>query len=84
MSDFGLLISFDDRPRDFVHGVEFGMIWEKLKSGVEEVSNGGFPIRLQNQELIYRACEHFGYEAHFKECYVSGWIDFIAIKKQLV
>ncbi len=80
MSKMKLLISFDDRSAQFVEGVEFGGLFQKLKSGEEKVSNCGFPIRLTNQELVNRACEIYGYAPEFKECSASGWVEFKATK----
>lgn len=78
-----LILTFDDRPKDFTHGVEFGMIYQKLvDKKLKEVDNGGFPVRLENQELIYQACIINEYTPHFKECYVSGWVNFIATKNK--
>ncbi len=76
MSKMKLLISFNDCPEDFVQGTEFGRIFEKIERGDDEVCNNGFPVRLQNQELIHQACKVYDYTSQFSECTTKGWVNF--------
>jgi hypothetical protein len=76
-----LLISFPDSSSSFTYGVEYGRLLEKIERGDDPVSNNGFPIRVENQELLKKTCDTYGYIATFGEPYFDGWVDFLGIKK---
>lgn len=75
-----LFISFPDQSKAFTYGVEYGRLLEKMERGDELVKNNGFPVRVENQELIANTCRKFGYNAMFSECEIEGWVNFKAIK----
>jgi hypothetical protein len=76
-----LLLSFPDQSASFAHGVEFGRLLEKIERNDEVVQNNGFPVRVENLELLKDACKKFGYIATFTDCAVEGWVNFIGMKK---
>lgn len=46
---------FGDSPEHaFVHGVEFGQLWQRMRSGTESEISGTF--HTANREVIERAC----------------------------
>lgn len=78
-----LLISFPDQSESFTYGVEFGRLLEKIERGDEVIKNNGFPVRIENRELLETACSLNGYIANFGKPYMNGWVDFIGIKKTM-
>ncbi len=77
-----LLISFPDQSQSFTYGVEFGRLLEKIERGDLNIQNNGFPVRIENCSLLAIACSIHGYTATFGKPYLSGWVDFLGIKKQ--
>lgn len=75
-----LAISFPDQSASFTHGVEFGLIMERMRRGDQTVNNVGFPVHSANEEVIRRACKEYGYIPVFGACEYEGWIIFFAIK----
>jgi len=75
-----LLISFPDQSSSFTHGVEFGRLLEKIERGDEVIKNNGFPIRIENKQLLINTCEVYGYIPTFGN-ELDGWIEFMGIKK---
>jgi hypothetical protein len=75
-----LIISFSDQSNSFTYGVEFGRLLQKIEQGDDIVTNNGFPIRLENKQLIKDTCEHYGYIPIFIEINNDEWIDFIAMR----
>tara|TARA_R110002012_G_scaffold281315_1_gene470341 strand:- start:185 stop:436 length:252 start_codon:yes stop_codon:yes gene_type:complete len=75
------VISFTDQSESFTYGVEFGRILEKIERGDINISNNGFPIRLENKKLIEVACEKFNYIPLFGKEHYDEWIEFTGIKK---
>jgi hypothetical protein len=75
-----LILKFTEKNNNFSHGVEFGRIFHKLESGYEKVDNNGFPVRVENQDLIKTACLKYNYTPVFGQNYYGEWVDFIAIK----
>lgn len=61
--------------------MEFGRILEKMERGDLEVKNNGFPVRLENKEIIENACKTLGYIPRFGKTHFDEWIDFLGIKR---
>lgn len=76
-----LLISFPDSSQSFTYGVEFGRLLEKIERGDEVIKNNGFPVRIENKQLLTTTCKNFGYIAIFGQIYFNEWIEFLGIKK---
>lgn len=64
-SKYGLVVSFTGLPfgdspeHAFVHGVEFGQLWQRMRSGAEAEIEGTF--HASNREVIERACAAEGW-----------------------
>lgn len=76
-----LLISFPDQSESFAHGVEYGRLLQQMNQGDNVIINYGFPVRMENKELIENSCKQFGYIPSFGKTYYGEWIEFIGIKK---
>lgn len=76
-----LLIAFPDSSPSFAHGVEFGRLLEKIERGDDVVQNNGFPVRVENVDLLKDTCSKFGYIPTFADCSVEGWVNFLGMKK---
>lgn len=76
-----LIISFPDQSKSFTYGVEFGRLLEKIERGDEVVMNNGFPIRIENKELIKKTCKKFGYIPTFGNEYYEEWVEFLGLRK---
>lgn len=79
--DNALLISFPDQCKSFTYGVEYGRLLEKMERGENIVMNNGFPIRIENKELVESTCKQLGYIPTFGKIHYDEWIEFLAIKK---
>lgn len=77
-----LLIRFPDQSKSFTYGVEYGRILEKMERGDDIVINNGFPIRVENKEVVYNTCIAMGYIPTFGHTHFDEWIEFIGIKKK--
>lgn len=75
-----LLIKFTDKSASFSHGVEFGRILNKLERQDESVDNCGFPVRIENIEVLKLACKTYGYTPVFGKKYYDEWIQFMGVK----
>jgi len=75
------LIKFSDQSQSFTYGVEFGRLLEKMQRNDEVIQNSGFPVRVENMQVLKDACIAYGYAAIFGDPYLDGWIDFLGIKK---
>jgi len=76
-----LLISFPDSSKSFTYGVEFGRLLQKIEQGDDVIMNNGFPIRIENKELIENTCKAYGYIPTFGTIHYDEWIEFLGIKK---
>jgi len=76
-----LLIKFPDQSASFTYGVEYGRLLEKIERGDDVVTNNGFPVRIENVELLKDTCKQYGYIATFGECAVEGWVEFMGMIK---
>lgn len=75
-----LFIKFKDTSNSFAIGVEYGRLLERFEKGIEIIENNGFPIHLENKEIITTTCNQFGYTPIFGEIHFYEWIEFKAIK----
>lgn len=75
-----LFIRFPDQSKAFTYGVEYGRIWAQMERGDDVASNSGFPVRLENVELLKDTCIKYGYIPHFGRQYYNEVIEFTAIK----
>lgn len=76
-----LLISFPDSSQSFTYGVEFGRLLQKMQDGKEVIENEGFPIRVENVEVLKNACDAYGYISVFSNEHWGEWIEFMGIKQ---
>lgn len=81
MEQFKPVISFKDQPEGFTHGVEFGRLLEKMQRKDNTIENHGFPIRIENQNLIRESCIHYGYIPTFGDEFLDGWVPFLGVKQ---
>lgn len=75
------LITFPDQSQSFTYGVEFGRLLEKIERGDPIVMNNGFPVRVENVDLLKETCKKYGYIPIFGEIYFNEWIDFSGVKE---
>ena len=64
------VVAFTDKSESFALGAEFGMIWERLKSGSFESQS----VRVENRQVLEDASRHFKLKAVFTETEVDGWL----------
>jgi len=76
-----LIISFTDQSPSFTYGVEFGRLLEKMERGDTVITNNGFPVRIENKQVIIDACTSLGYIPSFGNVSFDEWVEFIGIKK---
>lgn len=78
-SGFGLVVSFsglpfgDNTEHAFVHGVEFGQLWQRMCSGTESEISGTF--HTANRDVIERACAAEGWTVEVKPTDYDEWIE---------
>lgn len=75
-----LAIRFPDQSQSFTLGVEYGRLLERFEKGAELIQNNGFPVRVENKELLITTCKEFNYTYNFGIEYFGEWIEFSAIK----
>lgn len=75
-----LLISFPDQSQSFTAGVEYGRLYGRIEKGEPVITNDGFPVRIENKELLKSTCKEYGYACNFGAEYFDEWIEFTAIK----
>lgn len=76
-----LFIKFPDQSQSFTAGVEYGRLYDRMSKGIEAVTNDGFPVRIENKELLKTTADKFGYICSFGIEHFGEWIEFTAIKK---
>jgi len=76
-----LLVSFPDPSKSFTYGVEYGRLLQKIQDSKEVIENDGFPVRVENIEVLKNTCESYGYIPIFGEEHWGEWIEFMGIKK---
>lgn len=91
--EYGLVFSFSDLPfgetteHAFVHGVELGQLWQRMRSGSEAEIEGTF--HAINRTAIERCAAADGWEVEFKDATdesgasYNEWL-FAALKKVAV
>lgn len=77
-----LIISFTDQSASFTYGVEFGRVLAQMEQGYNNIHNNSFPVRIENKEVIQKACSHYGYIAAFGD-ESNGWVEFVGIKNNI-
>lgn len=77
-----LKIKFYDSSPSFVYGVEYGRLLERFEKGLEVITNNGFPVRIENIDLLKDTCETYGYCFVTNKTSIDGWVDFTAIKNK--
>lgn len=80
MGKQSLIIRFSDQSTSFTNGVELGRILQQAQDGKETLSNSGFPVHVENTDVISDTCKHHGYVACFGNCDIDGWTYFIGLK----
>jgi hypothetical protein len=76
-----LSISFPNQSQSFAHGVEYGRILQQMQDCKDVVMNHGFPIRIENKDLMEITCQEYGYIPTFGKTYENEWIEFLGIRK---
>lgn len=77
-----LFISFPDQSKNFCYGVEYGKLSDRMERGEPIVTNDGFPVRVENIELLKTTCKKHGYIYSTGTSYFGEWIEFSAFKLQ--
>lgn len=75
MSEYGLLVSFQDQSETFVLGFEAGQLWEIMRNTANTFVTS---IHAQNQELVMRMCGSLGWTPEFTkhdDKIFEGWIN---------
>ena len=75
-----LFIRFTDQSKSFTYGCEYGRLLEKIERGDQYISNNGFPIRVENIDILKDTCTKYGYIPIFSKSKIEGWIEFHAFK----
>lgn len=76
MSEYNLILRFDDPTPSYTYGFEAGIIWALMETGVENINR---PIREENIEVIQRMGSRLGYRTDLKPT-MGGWLDLEATK----
>lgn len=76
-----LKISFPNQSEAFAYGVEYGRLLQKMEQGDQCISNNGFPVRIENRELLEKTCKEYGYVPTFGVEHYEEWVEFLGIKK---
>jgi hypothetical protein len=83
-TSYGLVVSFSDlyptmeQEHAFVHGVEFGGLWERMRSGTE--AEIAVTTHAANRTVIQRAAASQGWDVECRPTDVEGW-DFTVLRK---
>lgn len=77
-TDAELILSFPDQSKSFTYGVEYGRILQQMEDKKEMVDNHGFPVRIENMELIRNTCNQYGYIPSFGEEW-HGYVWFCGV-----
>jgi hypothetical protein len=81
---YGLVVSFaglyptDAEEHAFVHGVEFGRLWHRMRSGEEAEMEE--TVHAANRAVIERTCASQGWIAEFRETGEPSWL-FVTLRK---
>lgn len=77
-----LFIRFPDQSNSFTYGVEYGRLSDRMERGELVVTNNGFPVRVENIELLKETCKKYGYTYSIGNSYYGEWVEFSAFKIQ--
>lgn len=83
-TSYGLVVSFsglyltDAEEHAFVHGVEFGRLWHRMRSGQE--SEIDETVHAANRAVIERAAASQGWEVEFTDTGEPTWL-FASLRK---
>jgi hypothetical protein len=77
--EYKCIIPFPNQEPAFAHGMEVGMVWEKLKHNTYETQ----AVRVENEEVLRAVVAHFGKTAKFEDSGVEGWLYMSVEKFQL-
>ena len=83
---YALVLSFDgirktqEEGHAFTHGVEFGMLWARMKAGAEAEIAQCFATA--NREVIERAAAAEGWDVEIKPTDYAEWIDVRLVKSK--
>jgi hypothetical protein len=80
MQTYKLIIRFPDQSKSFTYGVEYGRLLARMERGDMSVTNDGFPVRIENIQLLRDTCTEYGYIPHFGVRYYGELVEFTAIK----
>ena len=72
-----MVFAFPDGSASFVNGFEAGMIWTEIERGELKIDRGfeeGFPIHIENVEVVQRMAAARGYRLETQEAGAEGWI----------
>lgn len=75
-----LLFAFKDSSSSFTNGVEIGRMLAKMEIGNTVVDNCGFPVHIDNKDVILSMCKSYGYTPVFGKEYYNEWVEFRAFK----
>lgn len=81
---YGLVVSFsglystDAEERAFVHGVEFGRLWHRMRSGQEAEMEE--TVHTVNRGVIERAAASQGWDVEFRDSGEPSWL-FMILRK---
>lgn len=83
-TSYGLVVSFaglyptDVEEHAFVHGVEFGRLWHRMRSGAEaEIDE---TVHAANRAVIERSAASQGWDVEFRDTGEPTWL-FVALRK---
>lgn len=72
-----MVFAFTDQSPSFVNGFEAGLIWGLIEAGEPLIDLGymdGFPIHVENREVVSRMAASRNYHVEFRDVEVEGWI----------
>ncbi|QUT07899.1 hypothetical protein KFK14_11220 [Sphingobium phenoxybenzoativorans] len=76
-SELGMLFAFPDASESFTLGFEAGMIWREIDDEapliIDRGFDAGFPVHVENIELIRRMAASRGYTVETKP-EAGGWV----------
>lgn len=70
MSEYVLVVSLAGFPPEYVHGMEAGMIWERLKSMRQPHDE---VIHDENTDVVRRMAKALKYDVEFEKTSIEGW-----------
>ncbi len=71
MAEYGLVCPFLDEAPSYAHGVEFGMLWNRLRGDEDEIDD---IISTANQEQVTLAANRLGWHISGMEQLDEFWV----------